>query len=331
MNRPALGRDRVAKIAERLSAVRVAVVGDLMLDRYFWGGADRISPEAPVPVVKVVKSNERLGGAANVAANLRSLGASVELVGAVGDDRAGQRLLELCSERGIEASAVHRCRDRETTEKVRIIARGQQVVRADFEADGPIAGDDADALVAAVRGAVVNADAVVVSDYGKGLLTESYTRDLISWLKSHGKPVAVDPHVPHFSWYGGATVITPNSREMTAATGIAIDSGNQFVPAVEKVCADMGLGALLVTRGEDGMSLVQPGQPSVHIPTVATQVFDVTGAGDTVIAVLTAALAAGEPIADATVLANAAAGIVVREVGTTTVTTEALIGSFTEH
>jgi D-beta-D-heptose 7-phosphate kinase/D-beta-D-heptose 1-phosphate adenosyltransferase len=323
-----LPAERVQEYVGRFAGTTVVVLGDVMLDRYFWGDADRISPEAPVPVVHVTRRSKRLGGAANVAGNLRALGLAAELVAVRGGDREGRELTRMLERRGIGTQGLVEAAGRTTTEKVRIIARNQQVLRADFEDDEPVDGPACDQLYARAASMAETADALVISDYGKGVVVSSRVGELIGAWRRRGKPVLVDPHVPHFDWYRGATVITPNTREALAATGIDYRRGNDpSALAVENV-RRLELDALLVTRGEDGMSLYYGGDRQVHIPTVAKQVFDVTGAGDTVISVLAAALAAGVALTDAVVMSNQAAGEVIKHIGTSTLTAEELVAAF---
>jgi D-beta-D-heptose 7-phosphate kinase/D-beta-D-heptose 1-phosphate adenosyltransferase len=326
--RPNLTRDQARRYVERFASARVVVVGDVMLDRYFWGDAERISPEAPVPVVHVMRRSRRLGGAANVAANLRALGVRSEVVSVRGSDREGREIARMLSRRGIGSEGVYESPGRTTTEKVRIIARSQQVVRADFETDDPVDGGARQAIYQYVRKISESADALVISDYGKGVVLEPELADVIAQWRGRGKPVLVDPHVPHFAWYRGASVITPNTREALLAAGLDYRKGKDPSAAAFDLVRRMELEALLVTRGEDGMSLYYEERRSVHIPAVAKHVFDVTGAGDTVIGVLAAGLATGADLVDAVVMANAAAGEVIQEVGTSTVSAHDLIAAF---
>jgi rfaE bifunctional protein kinase chain/domain len=326
--RPSLPVERVRRYVEAFASASVAVLGDVMLDRYFWGDAERISPEAPVPVVHVTRRSKRLGGAANVAANLRALGIAVDLLAVKGADREGRELARMLDRRGIGTDGIVDAPGRHTTEKVRIIARNQQVVRADFETEDAIEGDAVGAVYERARELAARADALVISDYGKGVAVEAPLREIISEWRRRGKPVLVDPHVPHFAWYQGVTVITPNAREVHAATGIDYRKGNDPKALAFDVVRRMGLEALLVTRGEDGMSLYYGEAGEVHIPTVAKQVFDVTGAGDTVIGVLAAGLATGANLVDAVVMANQAAGEVIKEIGTSTLSGEHLVAAF---
>jgi D-beta-D-heptose 7-phosphate kinase/D-beta-D-heptose 1-phosphate adenosyltransferase len=330
--RPTLPAERVRRYVDRFAGASVAVLGDVMLDRYFWGDAERISPEAPVPVVHVTRRSRRLGGAANVAANLRALGLRAELVAVRGDDREGRELSRMLARREIGTAGLVEAPGRTTTEKVRIIARHQQVLRADFETEDPVAGSARDAVYAHVARLAESADALVVSDYGKGVVVEERLGEAVLAWRRRGKPVLVDPHIPHFAWYRGATVITPNAREAHAAAGIDYRRGNDPAALAFDVVERMGLDALLVTRGEDGMSLYYSAKHSakqqVHIPTVAKQVFDVTGAGDTVISVLAAGLATGVGLVDAVVMSNQAAGEVIKQVGTSTLTAAELVAAF---
>ena len=328
--RPTLPVDIVRERVARFAGAKVAVLGDIMLDRYFWGDVERISPEAPVPVVRVSRRSRRLGGAANVAANLAALGASAEVISVRGDDREGREVVRMLERRSIASDGLIAAAGRETTEKVRIIARHQQVVRADFESDDPVDGDIRARIYARATALASSYDALVVSDYGKGVVVEAELAAVVRAWRSRGKPVLVDPHIPHFAWYRGVTVITPNAREAQQAAGIDFRKGNDPAPAAFEVVKRMELDALLVTRGEDGMSLYYSGgdRRQAHIPTVAKEVFDVTGAGDTVISVLAAALAGGTDMMEGVILANQAAGEVIKEVGTSTLSAQELIAAF---
>jgi D-beta-D-heptose 7-phosphate kinase/D-beta-D-heptose 1-phosphate adenosyltransferase len=314
----------------RFASAKVAVLGDIMLDRYFWGEVERISPEAPVPVVHVNRRSRRLGGAANVAANLAALGATAEVVSVRGEDRQGREVVRMLEKRGISSRGLIAEAGRETTEKIRIIARHQQVVRADFESDDGVDGDVRARIYEHATALAGSFDALVISDYGKGVVVEAELRRVVDTWRKHKKPVLVDPHIPHFAWYRGVTVITPNAREAQQATGIDYRKGNDPSELAFDVVKRMELDALLVTRGEDGMSLYYSGasRRQEHIPTVAKEVFDVTGAGDTVIGVLAAALASGADMMEGVILANQAAGEVIKEVGTSTLSAQELIEAF---
>jgi len=293
---------------------RVLVVGDVMLDRYWYGDTARISPEAPVPVVHVRGDAERPGGAGNVAANVVALGASATVLGVTGADPAADALERALLEAGVDC-AFARERGLETIVKLRIISRRQQLIRLDFEQD--LAGADVAALAARFARELPAAAVVVLSDYAKGTLRDPAA--LIAAARAAGKPVLVDPKGRDFARYRGATVVTPNLNEFELVVGPARDDA-ELVAKGERLRAELELEALLVTRGEKGMTLIPRGAPPEHLPAQAREVFDVTGAGDTVIAVFAAALAAGQPMREAMRLANLAAGIVVGKLGAASVT-----------
>ena len=297
---------------------RVLVAGDVMLDRYWHGPASRVSPEAPVPVVRVQGLEERPGGAANVALNVAALGAGVELLGAVGEDEAAAGLARRLEAAGVRARLLP-VPGAATVVKLRVLSRHQQLLRLDFE-DG-LPGLPGEALRAAFREALPGAGAVVLSDYAKGTLRE--VEALVAEAREAGLPVLVDPKGRDFRRYRGATLLTPNLAELEAAAGPCPDEAALAARAAE-VLEACRLEALLVTRGERGMSLFRPGRDPLHLPARAREVYDVTGAGDTVMAVLAAALAAGAPLERAVVLANAAAGVVVARLGTAAVGPEEL-------
>ncbi|MEQ8234481.1 MAG: bifunctional D-glycero-beta-D-manno-heptose-7-phosphate kinase/D-glycero-beta-D-manno-heptose 1-phosphate adenylyltransferase HldE [Gammaproteobacteria bacterium] len=298
---------------QQMSAARVLVVGDLILDRYWHGATRRISPEAPVPVVLVDDVVERVGGAANVAANAAALGARVALVGVVGTDAAGAALQQLCTEQGIETDFAH-ADDFATIVKLRVVSQHQQLVRIDFER--PMVDSQSAAVLAAVERQLTGADVVVVSDYAKGAAAR--VGEVIALAARHGKPVVVDPKGTDFSRYAGATVLTPNLHEFEAVVG-ACASLEVLVERGLRLLDEVRLGALLVTRGDAGMTLLEAGAAPVHVDAQAHDVFDVTGAGDTVCGVLAVALAAGCALPAAVALANTAAGLVVGKFGAATV------------
>jgi D-glycero-beta-D-manno-heptose-7-phosphate kinase len=303
---------------QQLAKARVLVVGDPMLDRYWHGAVDRISPEAPVPVVKVTREEERIGAAANVAYNVLTLGAQASFLGVVGDDEPGHRLEKLLRETGI---AVHLKRDPglKTTVKLRVIGRHQQLLRMDFENE-----PDHEALASqneTFSKLAPEHDAILFSDYGKGGL--AHIPSMIALARAAGKAVLVDPKGSDYSRYSGATVITPNRAELQHVVGSWRDD-NELETKAQRLRAELGFGALLVTLGEDGMTLLDAAG-AVHVPAQAREVFDVTGAGDTVIATLAALVAAGLPLRDAMPLANKAGGLVVGKFGTATVTYEELL------
>jgi len=302
---------------ESLSAVRLLVVGDVMLDRYWFGEVNRISPEAPVPVVKVERLEERLGGAANVARNAGSLGARTALLSVVGDDEAGRILGGLLAEGGIE-SGLQVDRQIATTVKLRVIGRQQQLLRIDFETM-----PTHEILLAKFHEferRVVDCDVVILSDYGKGGLT--HITDMIRLAKAAGKPVLVDPKGDDYAKYAGATVITPNRSELRQVVG-EWSSEEELTRKAEALRQQLGLDALLVTRSEEGMTLFRAGE-TIHQPAQAREVYDVSGAGDTVIATLAVMLAAGQGWEQALRVANLAAGIVVGKLGTAVVSREEL-------
>ena len=302
------------------SKASILVVGDVMLDRYWFGDVQRISPEAPVPVVRVTRTEERLGGAANVARNAATLGARAALVGVVGDDEPGARIEEIARAQGID---VQLARDPAlpTTIKLRVIGRQQQLLRIDFEqAPG---GEALARKLASVRAQVAGADVVVLSDYGKGGLAQ--IRDMIDAARAAGKPVIVDPKGDDYARYAGVTVLTPNRAELREVVGAWRDEADLEARA-QALRRSLGVQWLLLTRSEEGMTLF--GEDRVlRVPAQAREVYDVSGAGDTVVAVLAAMLAAGRPIDDAVRLANRAGGIVVGKLGTAAVTPEELFAS----
>lgn len=307
------------------SAASVLVVGDVMLDRYWQGPTSRISPEAPVPVVKVEGDELRPGGAANVALNAAALGVQVALVGLVGEDAEATLLAERLAARGVDADFAPVPGSRTIT-KLRILSKHQQLIRLDFE-DGFLACDGS-GIQSRFERALPRAKAVVLSDYAKGVLRDTQT--LIHAARERGLPVVIDPKGTDFARYRGATLLTPNQSEFEAVVGKVGDDADLAAKGAALRDA-LQLNALLVTRSEKGMCLLQRGHPPVHLPTRAREVYDVTGAGDTVVAVLAAALAAGESMLDAVALSNLGAGVVVGKLGTATVSPAELIAAMEEH
>ncbi len=295
------------------SKTHVVVAGDVMLDRYLFGSTGRISPEAPVPVVHVQETDDRPGGAANVAVNLASLGVATRLVGVVGKDDAADSLRSILKSRDINCD-FHTVEDRPTITKTRVQSRGQQLVRLDQEDATAIPGE---ALVNVLRESLQDADAVVLSDYGKGALADIAA--MITECREAGIPVLVDPKGDDFERYRGATIITPNQSEFEAVVGVCA-SDEELVSRARGMLDDLSLDAVLVTRSERGMLLLEAGMEPVFLSTQAREVYDVTGAGDTVIATLTGAVASGQDLTSAAALANLAAGLVVRKIGAATVT-----------
>jgi D-beta-D-heptose 7-phosphate kinase/D-beta-D-heptose 1-phosphate adenosyltransferase len=303
-----------------LSTARVLIVGDVMLDRYWHGQTSRISPEAPVPVVRIEEREDRVGGAGNVALNVIALGAHATLLGLIGNDDEGQILEQRLAAAGIDCR-LQAVASHPTITKLRVISRHQQLIRLDFEGD--FSDCEEPRLLEVFRTALAAHDVVVLSDYGKGTLGNSHA--LIDMARAAGKPVLVDPKSRDFAVYRGATIITPNYAEFEAVVGRCRDEA-QIEARAQTLLRECGFEALLVTRGEHGMTLLRGGQEALHLPTRAREVFDVTGAGDTVIAALATALAAGQDLPGATALANLAAGIVVGKLGTATVSAPELLG-----
>ena len=309
----------------------VVVVGDVMLDEYVRGDVARISPEAPVPVVDLTERQLMPGGAANTAANIVSLGAKATIVGVVGADAPADQLRVAMRERGIATDALVTAEERPTTHKLRIVARTQQIVRVDVESRDKLSAASDAKLVAQITVSAADAHALVISDYAKGVVTDAVIKACIAAAKVRGIPVIVDPKARDFSKYAGATIITPNVLELEVAAGVSTHNRDaDIVEAGTALLKTVGGSSILVTRGAAGMTLLSPGREPVHLPTVARSVFDVTGAGDTVVGTLTLALAANVPMQHALVLASHAASIAVGRPGTVAVTTSELRASFAE-
>jgi rfaE bifunctional protein kinase chain/domain len=324
-----LGRDRVLQLLQRMKDSRVVVVGDIMLDRYLMGDTERLSPEAPVPVVTLRERHAALGGAANVAANVAAVGARCMLVGAVGDDADGSAIRQELAVARLEDSFVLTIAGRPTTSKTRIIARGQQIVRIDDEVDSLLEGQDLERLVDTARKALADADALLLEDYNKGALSPELIVAVMEIAKRRGIPIVVDPKYRQFFAYGGATVFKPNRRELESALGAAVDLTNGN--ALPEVLARLKVDNLLVTLGSDGMVLVTKDGNLTQIPSMAREIFDVSGAGDTVTAWLGTALAAGASLREAAQLANYAAGVEVGKPGVATVSPEEVLAVHEER
>ena len=307
-------------VLERLSGARVLVIGDVMLDRFVAGSVERISPEAPIPVVRVLSEQTMAGGAGNVARNVVALGAQAVLVGLRGEDAAGAALAHLLGEiAGLDVRLVAEA-GRVTTEKTRYFGGSQQLLRADREVLGAPSAKSRDALQAAVESAAKSTGAVIVSDYAKGVIDGALLARCIEAARNAGAPVLVDPKDKDLRRYAGATVLTPNSAELAAATGMPVDSDDAVAAAAIAAAERTGVESIIATRGKAGMTVVERNRPPVHLRVRAREVFDVSGAGDTVVATLAAALAAGATLVQAAELANIAAGIVVGKVGTAVAT-----------
>jgi len=326
---PQLSRDRLLQLIQRMKGSRVVVVGDIMIDRYLFGDTERLSPEAPVPVVTVRERQAKLGGAANVAANVASMGASCLLVGTVGDDGDGAAIRQELPVARLDGRFVFTVAGRPTTSKTRIIARSQQIVRIDDEVDALLEGADLARLVAAAREALADADALLLEDYNKGALAPGLIAAVMEVARRRGIPVVVDPKYRQFFEYAGATVFKPNRRELESALGASVDLQNRN--AIPEVLSRLKVDNLLVTLGAEGMLLVTKDGRSLRIPSIARQVYDVSGAGDTVTAWLGTALAAGASLVEAAQLANYAAGVEVGKPGVSTVSPEEVLAVHEER
>jgi D-glycero-beta-D-manno-heptose-7-phosphate kinase len=305
---------------------RILVIGDIILDRYIWGKVSRISPEAPVPVVEVTDEDFLLGGATNVAHNIVSLGGSVTIAGVAGNDRGGDILRKMLDDKKIQHDGVV-WTSRPTTMKTRVIAHSQQVVRFDREDKNKVDGKTFTYILGYLKKNLLNHDAVIISDYRKGVISSELVREIVRIAKTKNIFVSVDPKVGHFHCYKHVSLITPNVHEASAASGIEVRDEKSLINAGKTLLRKILCDAVLVTRGEHGMSLFRKDKV-IHIPTVAKNVYDVTGAGDTVIAVFTLAHASGASLDEAAIIANHAAGIVVGEIGTAVITPEQLRRSF---
>lgn len=313
-------RRRLNKYIDLFPSARVLVVGDIVLDHYIWGKVSRISPEAPVPVVNVTRESLLLGGATNVVNNIHALGGKVSICGVVGQDEAGIQLRRLLHAQGIAEDGLVVEPDRPTTIKTRIIAHSQQVVRFDRETKNTIGKDTHVRVFDRVKQRIKDGiDAIVLSDYSKGVITKDLVRAIVQLAKKNEVIVSVDPKVNHFGMYSGVTILTPNTNEASIGSKIEIENEASLMRAGALLLKRLRCSAVLITRGEHGMSLFEQGNRVTHIPTMAREVFDVTGAGDTVISALTLAMASGATMLDAARISNYAAGIVVGIVGTATV------------
>jgi D-beta-D-heptose 7-phosphate kinase/D-beta-D-heptose 1-phosphate adenosyltransferase len=319
-----ISRQRLATLLDAAPAHRIAIVGDAMLDVYLRGDVDRISPEAPVPVVRVRHRHHALGGAANVANNVIALGARCELACTVGSDPAGASIREMLEASRAETRSLV-VTGRPTTTKTRVLARSQQVVRVDEEEDADLAEADLKHLLRAVDQAIADADALVLEDYNKGVLIPAVIAHAIAKARARRIPIVVDPKYRNFFAYGGATVFKPNRRELEAALGAAVDL--EHPETLPSLLERLGTEHLLLTLGERGMALVSGGGEVYRVPTTAHEVFDVVGAGDTVTAFLAVMLAAGATVREAAVIANYAAGVEVGKLGAATVSAAEMLAA----
>jgi len=326
---PELSRTRAEEILKRARDRRVVVLGDVMLDEFIWGDVTRISPEAPVPVVNIKRESMHLGGAANVLANITAIGASGNVIAVVGRDAAAEKLREsLRKDGGVQTDDMLIADDkRPTTIKTRIIAHNQMVVRADREHRGAVNGNIESQVVEAVKRAIADAHALIVSDYDKGVITPRLLSEVLPGAYEK-MPVLIDPKMRNFDSYRPATLLTPNHHEALRVTNFEEDSDETLSSAARSIRQRLQCDAVLITRGERGMMLLEGENDPVFVKTAAREVFDVTGAGDTVIATLAVALASGASMTEAAVLANHAAGIVVGKLGTATADAKEIIQSF---
>jgi D-glycero-beta-D-manno-heptose-7-phosphate kinase len=335
MSAKILSVSRVGQILKAAAKTRVLVLGDVMLDQFIWGGVSRISPEAPVPVVEFERESIMPGGAANVARNLIALGVPVEIFGAIGSDDAGRRLRTLLNEQHIGCSGLVAHAARHTSIKIRVVAHKQQVVRIDRETRDGLDAKLTGRLLAALKAKLPRADAVIVGDYGKGVVTQPLLNEIKNLCRARGLWLSFDPKPVHHLNLSSLSLITPNRKETFELANLPDETRHadpladkNLMLAAERLLNELRPAVLLVTLGEQGMLLCQRGQKPFHIPTVAQEVFDVSGAGDTVIAIFTLAVAAGASPVEAAILSNHAAGIVVGKVGTAIATPEELLASF---
>jgi rfaE bifunctional protein kinase chain/domain len=318
---------RLKALLEDFRGKRIAVVGDLMLDRYFWGSVARISPEAPVPVVEIESESMRLGGAANVANNVKSLGADPILIGVIGNDNTGTLLHDLIVENAFTPIGLIVADDRPTTVKTRVIAHGQHVVRFDRETKTEISDTLQRRILDIVRQNVHSLDAIIIEDYNKGVVVKSLINELVDMAEKDKKIITADPKFDNFFEYRGATVFKPNSKELEAAMGAKLIDNDAVEEVGKALMKRVKARNILLTRGEKGMTLFEETGTITHIPAKTRKVADVSGAGDTVISTITVALASGATVREATSLANYAGGVVCGEVGIVPIERDALVSA----
>src|ERR1043165_5981320 len=326
-----LTKERADELLRSASERFLVVYGDVMLDEFVWGDVTRISPEGPVPVVDVRRESAHLGGAANVLANLVSLGARTSVVGVVGDDRAGARLRAELKESGASLDTLVVDETRPTTTKTRIIAHSQLVVRADREQRAPVDAETEARLIETLKKTIEQADAFLVSDYDKGAVTPRVLAEVLPLAYGRGIPVLIDPKIRNFDSYRPATLVTPNHHEALRLTNTEDQTDEGLKRAAHLIRERLDCESVLITRGERGMMLLESYHEPVYVETAAREVYDVTGAGDTVLATLAAALSAGASMTEAAVLANHAAGIVVGKVGTATASAEEIVNAIQQE
>ena len=317
-------RKELIEFIDRFPLSRIMVIGDIILDEYIWGDVARISPEAPVPVVEVIQETRNLGGATNVLNNINSLGGKAVICGVIGDDPFGNYLIEKINELGMFTDGIITDKARPTSIKTRIIARNQQVVRFDRETKKPVDAAVMRRLLKTIESNLDGTDAIIISDYGKGVISSHLIKAIEKLVSGSEIIIAVDPKTENFQYYKGVDIITPNHHEAGTFCGFSITDDETLIRAGEYILDKLNCNSVLITQGKDGMTLFENGTDPCHIPTVARKVFDVSGAGDTVISTLSLGLAAGMNKDSAALVSNFASGIVVGEVGTSTVTAKAL-------
>ncbi|MBI5199204.1 MAG: D-glycero-beta-D-manno-heptose-7-phosphate kinase [Nitrospirae bacterium] len=319
-----MDKKHIIEILNNFPEKTIFVVGDIIMDQYIWGRVTRISPEAPVPVVDMEEESFLLGGAANVLNNIISLGSKALICGVVGHDDTGRKVIHELRVRGIDTGGIIVDSNRPTTIKTRIIAHSQQVVRYDREKRDEINHNSREIIKEYLKNRLSEIDALIISDYCKGVITKELVSEIVSLVNSKGLPIVADPKVGHFDLYKGITLITPNTLEASDGSGVYIYDNKSLEMAGKALIEKLGCKATLITRGEEGMTLIEDNRDITYIPAVAKKVFDVTGAGDTVIGVMALAIAAGATLKEAAIIANHAAGIVVGKVGTAVIGMEEL-------
>lgn len=322
-----LDKNKLECLVNSFNKARILVIGDLMLDEFIWGKVSRISPEAPVPVVRVTSQSYVLGGAANVANNIHSLKGKVAIAGIIGDDDIGKKMLSEFQKRNIDTDLVITDKTRPTTLKSRVIAHSQQIVRVDRENTEAMDEKVTTQIIEGTKKIINQIDAIIIEDYGKGVITSRLLKEVLQLARQHNKVVSVDPKIDHFSLYKKVDVITPNHHEAGAVIGVEITDETSLLSVGRQLVKLLEGSNVLITRGEEGMSLFEPNGDVTHIPTVAKEVYDVSGAGDTVIGTLTLVLSVGGCFKESALISNFAAGVVVGKVGVAIVSPEELIAA----
>jgi len=328
---PADNSDDSFDLVKAMEGQPILVIGDIMLDRFCYGAVERISPESPVPVLQVKKEHCMLGGAGNALANLVGLKTTPHVIAVIGDDAEGDKIKTMAEEQGIDAGGLLRISARPSTVKTRFLSGHQQLLRTDYEDNTVIGQNDINTVLASAQDKIPHMKAVILSDYGKGLLSEDLIKGIIETARQHGVPVVVDPKGKDFSIYRGASAVTPNKKELSEATqGAAVASNADIEAAAGRIIEQCGIEAVVATRSADGISVIGKDSPPFHMPTRDIEVYDVSGAGDTVIATIASALAAGSSLTQAAALANVAGSIVVTKVGTAPIRAEELLDMLAE-